>query len=55
MLGIGQIGLEGCDIIDDDIGECLQTFLELGDMEHIMHTRQGWWKLQLVSHDLKLL
>jgi hypothetical protein len=40
MLGIGHIRLKRCDIVDDDIGGCLQTFLELGDMEHVMHTHQ---------------
>jgi hypothetical protein len=37
MLRIGQISLERCDIIDNDISRCLQTFLELRYMEHIMH------------------
>jgi hypothetical protein len=55
VLGIGQIGLERCDIIDNDISGCLQVFLELRDMEHIMYTHQGWWQLQFVSHGSKLL
>jgi hypothetical protein len=32
-----------------------QTFLQLRDMEHIMHIRQLWWQLQLVSHFTSLL
>jgi hypothetical protein len=54
MLEIGQIGLERYDIIDNNISGCLQAFLELGDMEHIMNTCQGWQQLQFVSHDSKL-
>jgi hypothetical protein len=42
MLRVGQIGVNRCDIINDDIGGCLQTFLVLRDMEHIMRAHQGW-------------
>jgi hypothetical protein len=55
LLGIGQISLERCDIIDNDINGCLQTFHELGYVEHVMHTHQGWRQIQLVSHGSKLL
>jgi hypothetical protein len=51
MLGIGHINIERCDIINDDMGGRLQTFLQLRDVEHIMHTRQRWWLLQLVCHN----
>jgi hypothetical protein len=27
-----------------------QTLLQLRDMKHVMHIRQLWWQLQLVSY-----
>jgi hypothetical protein len=50
MLRIRQVGIEGRDIIDNDIHGWLQTFLQLGDVEHVMHTCQVWWQLQTVHH-----
>jgi hypothetical protein len=41
MLRIGQISIKRRDLINDDIDGHLQTFLELRDLAHIMHTRQG--------------
>jgi hypothetical protein len=55
MLGIGQIRFKRCDITDANMSGCLQTFLELGYMKHIMGTCQRWQQPQLVSHDSKLL
>jgi hypothetical protein len=50
MLWIRHVGIERHDIINDDISGWLQTFLQLRDMEHIMHTSQGWRQLQSVCH-----
>jgi hypothetical protein len=33
----------------------LQTLLQLRDMEHVVHIRQLWWKLQLICHFTSLL
>jgi hypothetical protein len=41
ILRIRQIGIERRDIINNDIDRQLQTFLQLRDVEHIMHTSQG--------------
>jgi hypothetical protein len=41
MLGIGQVGIERRDIINDDISGRLQTFHQLRDVEHVVHTHQG--------------
>jgi hypothetical protein len=43
MLWIRQVGIEWRDIVDNDIHRWLQALLQLGDMEHVMHTCQGWW------------
>jgi hypothetical protein len=43
MLWIGQAGIERCDIINNYIGRWLQTFLQLRDVEHVVHIHQGWW------------
>jgi hypothetical protein len=50
MLWIRQVGIERRNIINDDIRGWLQTFLQLRDVEHIMHTCQGWQQLQSVRH-----
>jgi hypothetical protein len=50
MLRIRLVGIERRDIIYDSIHGWLQTFLQLGDVEHIMHTCQGWRQLQTVCH-----
>jgi hypothetical protein len=33
----------------------MQIFLQLRDMEHVMHMGQLWWQLQLVSYFTSLL
>jgi hypothetical protein len=33
----------------------MQTFLQLRDMEHIMHIRQRWWQLQFIGYFTSLL
>jgi hypothetical protein len=38
MLRIRQVGIEGCDIVNNDIHGWLQALLQLRDVEHIMHT-----------------
>jgi hypothetical protein len=43
MLRIRQVGIEEHDVVNHDIHGRLQTFLQLGDVEHIMHTHQGLW------------
>jgi hypothetical protein len=43
VLRIRQVGIEGWDVTNNGIHGRLQTLLQLGDVEHIMHTRQGWW------------
>jgi hypothetical protein len=50
MLWTIQDGIERCDIINDTINGRLQTFLQLRDMEHVMHASQGWRQLQSVCH-----
>jgi hypothetical protein len=45
MLGVGQVGIERCGIINNDIGGRLQTFLQLRDVKHVVHTCQGWRQL----------
>jgi hypothetical protein len=50
MLWIGQVGIEMCDIIDNDISRGLQAFPQLRYVEHIVHTHQGWQQLQSVCH-----
>jgi hypothetical protein len=47
---IRQVGIERRDIINDNVSGRLQTFLQLRDVEHIMHTYQGWQQLQSVCH-----
>jgi hypothetical protein len=51
MLKIGQVNIKRRDIINDDISGRLQAFLQLKNMEHIMHNRQGWQQLQSVFHN----
>jgi hypothetical protein len=55
MLGIEQISLKRCNILNNNISGGIKTVLELRYMEHIVHTCQGWQQLQLVSHSSKLL
>jgi hypothetical protein len=43
MLQIRHVSIEGCDVVDIDIHRWLQALLQLRDVGHIMHTRQGWW------------
>jgi hypothetical protein len=43
MLQISQIGIEGPDVIDNDIHRWLPALLELRDVKHVMHTCQGLW------------
>jgi hypothetical protein len=50
MLWIRQVGIERRDIISDDISRWLQTFFQLRDVEHVMHTGQGWRQLQSICH-----
>jgi hypothetical protein len=38
MLRIRQVGIGGHDVVDNDINERFQAFLQLGDVEHIIHT-----------------
>jgi hypothetical protein len=42
VLQIRQVSIERRDVINNDIHERSQTLLQLGDVEHIMHTHQGW-------------
>jgi hypothetical protein len=51
MLWIEQVGIKRRDIINNDIGGWLQTFFQLRDVEHVMHTCQGWRQLQSVCHN----
>jgi hypothetical protein len=41
MLWIRQVSIKRRNIINDNISGWLQTFLQLRDMEHVMHTSQG--------------
>jgi hypothetical protein len=50
MLQIRQVGIEWHDVVGNDIHRRLQALLQLEDVEHIMHTCQGWWQLQTVCH-----
>jgi hypothetical protein len=51
MLGIGHVSIERRDIGNDDISGWLQSFFQLRDVEHIVHTRQGWQHVQSVCHN----
>jgi hypothetical protein len=42
MLQIRQVSINRRDIINNDIHAWLQTLIQLGEMEHVMHARQGW-------------
>jgi hypothetical protein len=50
MLWVRQIGIERHDIINNDIGGWLQTFLQLRYIEDVVHTRQGWRQFQTVCY-----
>jgi hypothetical protein len=50
MLWIRKVSIEGRNIVNDDINRRLQTFLQLRDVEHVMHTYQGWRQLQSVRY-----
>jgi hypothetical protein len=50
MIKIRQVSIERHNIVDNDIHGQLQTFLQLRDVEHVMHTRQGWQQLQMLCH-----
>jgi hypothetical protein len=51
MLWIEQVGIKRRDIVNNDIDGRLQTFFQLRDVEHVMHTCQGWRQLQSVCHN----
>jgi hypothetical protein len=50
MLWIGQVDIKRHDIVNNDIGGRLQTFLQVRYVEHVVHTHQGWQQLQSVYH-----
>jgi hypothetical protein len=50
MLWIGQVGIKRHDIINNDIGGRLHTFLQLRYVEYVVHPCQKWRQLQSVCH-----
>jgi hypothetical protein len=50
MLRIRQVSIERHDIVNDDVSGWLQTFFQLRDVDHVMHTCEGWHQLQSVCH-----
>jgi hypothetical protein len=44
-----QFWFQWDDIFNDNIGQGLQTSFELGDIKHIMHSRQLQWYLHLIG------